>query len=76
MEFDLDLDAAGGLVLGVSGDYGPMPFDGVRLVPLTDRVFEARLEALGATTWVAFDDFDAAGRPRLFSIIERMAARR
>lgn len=75
MTFDLRSTEAHDLTLEVSGDYAPTPFSGARLRPLTDRVFEADLPGLAASVWVGFDDFDAAGRPRLFSIAERMAAR-
>lgn len=64
------------LRLNVGGDYASEILDDALLTPLTDRVFEARLPRAGnAAIWAAFDDFDAFGRPRLFFVSERMAAR-
>ncbi|MBL8648047.1 MAG: beta-lactamase family protein [Sphingosinicella sp.] len=75
MTFDLSCSREA-LLLKVGGDYASDVLDGAVLVPLTDRVFEARLPKAGnAAIWAAFDDFSDNGAPRLFFVTERMAAR-
>ena len=75
MRFDINNRGDGTLQLSASGDASPDILDGLTLRPLNDYIFAAKLEALGAETWVSFHEFDDQARPHLFFVIERMARR-
>lgn len=75
MTFRVEAGADQALRLSLSGDYAPDDWVGLRLRPITAAVFETEIPSLKATIRVSFHDFDGAGKPRLLSVLERMARR-
>jgi CubicO group peptidase (beta-lactamase class C family) len=75
MAFRVEAGADGAPTLSVSGDFASQDFVGLQLRPITADVFETTIASLKATIWVSFHDFGSDGKPRMLSVLERMARR-
>jgi CubicO group peptidase (beta-lactamase class C family) len=75
MTFDIAKGPDRTLIMTITGAMAPTSFSGLTLHPVTAQVFSVRIPALDAEIWASFHEFDEAGKPQLFFVLERMTRR-